>query len=419
MSKSVRIATGVRKLNGHYRVKRGNKERSYRTVQEAIVGRCVDLAMSNVLKGIRKAVPQAERRITNLETHGNCLEREREVSLSIVDAYKLRFPDRRVFVCNDSTRADFAVEVTPDSGLYLGVQLKTSNECSTRKNKWSFNCVRGYKNMPVIGWRIDKSDGWVWDGSFLDSYGGDTLAIYSLNSEITRKSVHKGLIDMTSLVEFLGDVTKHVPQWDLHTSEYLSWEFKQGNRSTFLERVTLQQCKSSHLNASFPQAQAESYDLDNDGERLQLKHACCKDGRSGFTVTMCKMAGTVNGKHSAKPYAKGDFDTLIVMHVLWHMHKVLVWRFPSEALGHYLSDESDNGITVMRVHPTEEMRMQYGLGATPSEKRPHGGGAKSQSLWTREYCVVEDLVEFPVDAEGAAAGHFAHFRAGGTGKNGD
>ena len=59
--------------------------------------------------------------------------------------------------------------------------------------------------MPVIGWRIDKSDGWVWDGSFLDSYGGDTLAIYSLNSEITRKSVHKGLIDMTSLVEELNE----------------------------------------------------------------------------------------------------------------------------------------------------------------------------------------------------------------------
>lgn len=417
--RTTRIATGIVKDRDRFHVPNGrNKLAIYDTEAEARVGRCVMLAIRNVLKGVRQAQPQDVQRAGNVKLHGHNCAQERNVANEMVVSYVARFPDRRAFVCNDGTRADLAVEVEACSELYLPVQLKTANK-ATQSNAWYFSNVRAYKGMPVVGWRVDNNDGWVWDGAWLNKRPSNVLGV-TVNGVHVDESMHKRRFDMDALVAFLGAASEHLPTWTRRAKDYLSWEFEDTNTRGFLERVTLHQYMVLHPKAAFPSVQNGSADVMEEGKKVQLKHVSLRDGRaSGFQCNLHKSAGHRTRQPTYQSYAKGDFDVLVAMHVLWKHKKVLVWQISVDALADYLSDATTEGKQTIYLHMPEAVRGQYELGGAPRVKGDGRRGELCKALWTRHHFVgVQDLVAFPAEAEAAAVGHVAHFLEGGDGKKG-
>ena len=123
-------------------------------------------------------VKLADKRAQDVAIHGGKLDMERKVAIALVDAWrKMGLPG---MLMNDSTKSDLVLGLDDNDDLWLPVQLKTTAGpmSSTNTNPtWFFNSVTGYADMPVVCWRCDCADGWIYDGSFLDEREINSLGI--------------------------------------------------------------------------------------------------------------------------------------------------------------------------------------------------------------------------------------------------
>ena len=147
----------------------------------------------------------AEKRAQDMAIYGGNLDMERKVALALVDAWrKMGLPG---MLLNDSTKGDLLLGLNANDDLWLPVQLKTTagpakGGANTNPNPmWFFNSVTGYANMPVVCWRCDCADGWIYDGSILDERGIHSLGIIpnAKNCQMARARFLK----MEELVQWL------------------------------------------------------------------------------------------------------------------------------------------------------------------------------------------------------------------------
>jgi len=332
-------------------------------------------------------------------------KQERDVCLKLVEVAKER--GHMVCVLNDFVRADVSVmrasrgDATTPSDLPL--QVKTSHRKAD--GRFKFGGMHGYNGMPVLLVGIEKDETlciWILDGGQLDKQckGADLCFTRDPPEDYWNMSF-KSLAEAVNVLA-TGEL---MCAWTLCSLTYLSWDFKGDAHNAFVERITLHQFMKTHPGATFPEAQNGPYDLLDAGKRLQFKHCSLRVDYSGFRANLHKR----DGKKTV-PYASTDWDVLVVMHVLWTYKKVLVWEIPNDKLKTYMSGDTCKGVTSIYVHAPNQIRIQYNLGPAPHVAGDGQGRCKKcKALWTREHCSLQELADFPVEAENAAARFFAHY----------
>ena len=151
----------------------------FKTEREAIVALTAHRAIQNVRAKARQEAKRRallEKRASDLVMHGENSMLERRFALALVDEWR-RQTGRPALVLNDNTRGDVLLGLAPD--VFLCVQLKTTEKAMKRKkNAWYFGKVLGYASMPVVCWRADREDAWVYDGTALEKRGKEDLCIF-------------------------------------------------------------------------------------------------------------------------------------------------------------------------------------------------------------------------------------------------
>ena len=137
--------------------------RTYKTLEEAEAAYAAERALQAEHKRQKAARPQAEIRAENLARHGNNSKLERDFATALHAA------DSKIETMNDSVLADscgFFYDAEPQ--LALGIQLKVAEKPEKSNGSlWVFGNVNHYPRMPVVCWRADKQDGWIYDGTDL------------------------------------------------------------------------------------------------------------------------------------------------------------------------------------------------------------------------------------------------------------
>jgi len=373
----------------------------------------------------RDALSEDERLAVQRAKSGGNLQTEYDVSVQISQAYDKHRGGIGSGPLNDGTRADVelvTVNVNNAAQLfYLPLQVKTAKRA--KDGRWTFDGVFGYMGMPVLLWRRDvgdEGDGWVVNGGTLMDWPAGCLSIKDEHHAALRGAPHFTSLDAAAA--HLATKAIDEQRWTLRTHDYLSWDFKGKAAAQFLERVTLHVDMCRNPEVQFPKEPHGTADAVLGDSKRQHKHCYLRSRGSGFRVNLSKCAGSLNGKRIYVPYAKEDFDVLVVSHVLWEEKKVLVWEIPVDQLGHYLSDETADppikAKTSICVHPPDEVRLEYGLGPALRVEGDGRCGTPSKTLWTRKHFKgVFDLPAFPAEAEKAGAHFFAHFRKGGNAQN--
>ena len=386
------IECGIQKSNSKtaknpYRINDRNSSRYFETYREAKVNRCVNLAIKSLLQKRYNALSSEEKRMQNVQTYGNTSNMERQIAIEIKTVLEKR--GITVIILNDGTRADILIQ-RPD-GLFIPCQLKTTNSCMKRQeNTWKFQHVLGYSGMPVICYRNDKKNGWVFDGKVLDDRKIDDIMI-TPGGKNEALAMHNGTIEQ--ICEFLLESQDKFDKIDQVSA---SWDF-QGNAMTmFKERVSLDlYIRYYDPNATFPINQNGSYDLDSQEQRLQFKLACRMANKNGLHATLHKSAGRIDGKTTYKPYSSGDFDALVVMYIDWTNNKVHIWKIPEQILldKQCLKTEECEGKQSFYVYIPDESQRKH-------------------TSWTCEYYIgVKDVPQnFGPEAETTAARFFVKCR---------
>jgi hypothetical protein len=185
--------------------------------------------------------------------------------------------------------------------------------------------------MPIILWRSDLNDGWVFDGKVLNSYGNDTFAITPGAKRAQLAASGPNPLKKPELVAFLLDFAgKYNPV----TKSDASWDFSDKCISLFKERCTIDlYCKNIDALATFPSTQAGMHDLvGGDGGRVQLKTGRAKKGKRGLLVSVHTSGGRQNQRQCYQPYPVGSFDLLVVYYIDWVGNRAHMWKFPESAL---------------------------------------------------------------------------------------
>ena len=340
---------------------------------------------------------QEEIRAENLERHGNACQQERDVAIEFHAA------DGSVIILNDSVLADMcAFFYANEPTKALGIQLKTTGgPVKGNPNKWQFQHVTGYTGLIVVCWRIDKQDGWVFDGTVLDERKTEGLEITlgGKNAKLALSGVEP--MGMNAIIAFLKSdlVTGDLERFPPRTQEYFSWQFSGRKAYNHLkERIGIHlYIKNIDPLATFPQGQNGSHDLDagnpNDQlRRKQFKTAHKQSGHNGFHVTLHECAGYVGGVKTYRPYIVGVFDELVVFYFDWSANLAHVWRIPASKLAEkgHLRTETQTGHLGFLVYKSTEFKDENG-----------------DVQWTAKpeyYKGTQPIGNFPPEAE-AAAGH--------------
>lgn len=378
----------------------------FATLNEAEAAYATERALQAEYKRQKAARSQTEIYAENNATYGNCSKLERDVANAFCEM------DKAIEVMNDSVLADLCGFFDPhDTTLALPIQLKTAGKpVKSHPNTWMFNAVRGYCGMVVVCWRVDKQDGWVFDGSDLDDRKSKTLLITP--SGVNAKLALSGAtpLGMRALIAFLRDhVATNPDRFPSQAKSFFSWQFGGKAHNNLKERIGVY-LYQTHVDAAsdFPKAQGGSYDLiAGDGKlRLQFKTGRVekgsngyKVGSNGYKVSLCESAGKVDGKPTYRPYPTGAFDELVVYYFDWKANVAHVWRIPASELvaRGYLRTYTQDGKQCLYVYKSKKCKDR-----------------KGNVQWTVAYyqSTTQPLGPFPAEAE-AAAGHLLDdFRSG-------
>merc|ERR1712078_813157 len=318
---------------------------------------------------------------------------------SIVDAWTDAYGENTAKVMNDSTKSDVIVRLTDEENEWLRLQLKTTSG-NNKKNSWAFRRVTGYSGMPVVCWRCDKKDAWVFDGAKLDERGKRDLAV----TPGARNGRKLALASGRKLADLVGDLAALLSRkgnadlWPTVTEEQAQNEL--ASKTHRLERLGILAYIERNSKAgtvfSNPKDQGTHVDLvkveTHDGKqvktRLQFKTARkSPNGGAGFICDLCTSAGSYKGKKKVQPYQEGAFDELVA--VAWvedeaGKQKPEFWVIPEEALkeqGYLRSESGDNpGMIMLPLH-------SQNIGEQPKQN-----ARKQANTWTREFHVGEQRV---------------------------
>lgn len=373
----------------------------FKTLNEAVAAKEAERSKWEEHKQGKLARPREEIRAENVATYGNSLKLERDFVLHLHNT------DEKFEVMNDFVLSDVCAFLYEDCALALGSQLKVSSGPIKGGNAWVFCHVRGYTGMPVVCWRADMQDGWVFDGAVLDKRGKENVWISpgGVNANLALSGKHPLRID--ALIEFLkGDkVAGDRERFPPHSKEFLSWQFGGKKAHNHLkERIGIY-LYQTHIDklATFPQSQAGSYDLLSVGKRQQFKTARFEKGHTGLQVTLQESAGHVDGKATHRPYSSDAFDELVVYYLDWKEKAAHMWRIPASELVRrgYLRTDTQAGKQTISVFKSNVcLQSKKRRGVVPD-------------TWTEDYYhpTTLSLEEFPAEVE-AAAGHLLDaFRA--------
>lgn len=155
--------------------------RSFTTEREAVVVRLAyrfaALLFRRVAKRKAKKRSLADKRAADLNISGGNISRERDFAHALVSSW-IQQTGRPAMVSNDGTRSDVLLGSTT-ANQFLPVQIKTTREAMKghNDNLWGFYQVTGYASMPVVCWRDDCKNAWVFDGAALDKRGLQSLTL--------------------------------------------------------------------------------------------------------------------------------------------------------------------------------------------------------------------------------------------------
>ena len=386
---------GIRAIGNRFQINKREIETgkhttpNFATFAEADEAYTIERALQDAHKRQRAKRSQSEIRAENQKTYGNTCNLERVVAIEFSDVCG------QIDVLNDFVLADICGFFYPkNAALALGIQLKvTASHYKGNPNTWQFRDVEGYAGLPVVCFRADKKNGWVFDGTVLDERKSKDLGITpdGLNAKLAMSGVSP--LGMREIVAFLKDhVATRPDRFPPHTKEYLSWQFSgKKAHNSLKERIEIHLYKT-HVDqvATFPKDQNGSYDLlaGDKKRRLQLKTARQKKRHTALCVGLHEQAGCVDGKRTHRPYAVDAFDELVVYFLDWKKKEAHSWRIPAEKLAEYGYVRTDKraGKQVIYVY----MNRWDGRGRVQ---------------WTHAfYKGINALGVFPPEAE-AAAGH--------------
>ena len=332
MGRVTRISQGIYKRGPKFVIDPKDED-GYRTkplyfdtLEEAIEVRRVEVEKQKKRALIKKSRSDEEKRKDNLETFGNGHAMEREFAIALTRM------DDRFKVMNDSTVADVILHAYECPEKALPIQIKTTsgpkkNQC----NSCSFKDVGGYSGMPVVLWRTDTQEGWVFDGDVLndrkESASEIKIAPGGKNAKLAKSG--QDPLCMEKLVEYLFTIAcEYTPV----TEEEASWTFTSINH--FKEWCTIYFYKTQvDPEASLPNAQNGSFDLvGSKGERIQQKTATCVQGRKALQVNLKEHCGSMNGVTKRRAYSSGSFDVLNVYYLDWKEKEVHSWTIPVQEL---------------------------------------------------------------------------------------
>ena len=299
---------------------------TFRTIEAARTARKAEQARVAERKRLLAARTPEEKRAANLERNGDNSALERNV---LVGWKRLPYTD--LHINNDFTRSDALLGARVKK---LPFQLKvTAGPEKGQPNTWHFKHTRGYKGMPVVVWRDDKNDGWVFDGELLDKRKSDSLAVTPGGKYAKMALSGTKPLTTTELFAFLSKLEAECDETSLLTVEEASWDFKSINH--FKERVGIAQYTKDHdPDVTFPTEQAGSSDLVAGGgmTSMQFKTARTIKGKHGLLVDLKENAGKVDNKPTYRPYSEGSFETLVVYHFDWIANLAHCWIIPESEL---------------------------------------------------------------------------------------
>lgn len=348
------------------------KTRYFATGGEAVVALAVSKMLKNVTLKARKEyqrqhVSLVEKREKDVAIYGNCCNMEREFAILLVNEWE-RCTGKRGIILNDGTRADILLEM--DDMLFLRVQLKTTGGAMKyKKNSWEFSQVSGYTGMPVVCWRCDKEDAWVYDGKTLE---GRTHLYITPNGVNCALSMGKHL-DLESLVSFFkenGSLWEHVSEDDARH------EFQSQNHAKEMRGIDAYKSRFSNSKFCWPSGQNTHVDLLENDQTLQFKNLCEQEGQAGF---LCNFT-TSNGKdHDGKtlktPYSHGSFDVLVA--VWFDAHNTPhFWKIPADVL-------VERGVFATETQPGKTGFYFYGPEGVGKPPNPNVG--RKSDTWTRDF----------------------------------
>ncbi len=316
----------------------------------------------------------AEKRARDVARNGQSMARERGVSLALVLQWKYvtGLPAK---VLNDGTKAD--VLLGQEGGGWLRVQVKTTGGAAKRNQNrsWKFSGVTGYSGMPVVCWRCDKRDAWVFDGGALDERGTKLKDGSGLGVTPGFTNCKLALARGLNLVELVKWLRFNDDTWPLVTEELARHEFESESHAKEMRGIDMYKARFPGEHYAWPDEQGTHVDLLKGATRLQFKTACAApDGTSGFKCHLYTYAGTdEKGTQLHDPYPAGAFDELVV--VVWLGNTARFWQIPEAKLVEhgYLRSGSQPGKKSLKLHATT-------IGVQPS---PHA--CKPADTWTDEY----------------------------------
>lgn len=351
-----KICRGVSKVSDGrkkpYKVLLRNKKlQFFKTVEEALNFRAANDVIGDLVKLVeQKATNNELQRQMNVNLFGQNCHKERNFSEQVVATWKAVFPLRKAFVLNDSVRGDVILGVS--AGDFVQLQIKTASK-SNNGNHWTFRNVDGYPDMPLICWRLDCLDGWLYNHKSLcnrrsmNITPGHGVARDAISSEFP--------VGVDVLIRCID---ANLCEWKICTETYARWNFSDTARNQFVEMVTFHAYESVFGRCTFPSEQSGRFDLYGaNKEKLQFKHVQKRVGNShGFKVHLNVSGGIQNIDGKSKsirvPYSIGDFDTLVLIAIDWHKKQFLLWLIPENVLNNngLLKNCDSNGKTTFYVH---------------------------------------------------------------------
>jgi hypothetical protein len=393
------LPTGIRKHRKQFQLKtrdvvtKKRKTRLFKTLAQAEAAYAAERAKWAEHKRQRAALPQAEKRTENVARNGNSGKREREFATALHAA------DPKIETMNDSVLTDSCGFFYDEPELALGIQIKATPKPMTgQDNTWVFKQVNHYPGIPVVCWRADKKDGWIYDGTRLVERKTDDLLVtpgrknakLAINTDDARTRAKP--LPLEGLVARLRELAADRVRFPPRTKAFLSWQFGGKAHKQLKERIGLHFETLRDPGATFPEAQAGSFDqLGGDGvTRRQLKTGCVLAGQNGWFVPLRENAGKVDGKATYRPYAAGAFDELVVYVLDWSTKTARVWRIPESNLVSkgYLRTATQMGVTTLYVYEFAERQSKY----------------SNADTWTASFFEGTVPLVLPPEAE-AAAGH--------------
>lgn len=377
LPKGVRIykskGKGIRKAKPRHLCKQyttwiDGRNQYFATVEDAVAARETYRASKDKAKATTRAALK-DKRARDLESHGQDLAKEREFSLALVAAWKAA-TGLSALVLNDGTVADVLLLRKEDE--WLRVQVKTATAGATNDGRaWIFREVLGYPGMPVICWRRDHLDAWVYDGDDLDERGKEGLSL-TPGFKNCRLALARDLT-LSSLVTWLQ---KNASRWPTVTEHAARHQFRSENARLEMKGIDAYKDRWPQRQCSWPNGAHSHTDLIVDGRRVQFKTAQPRGNESGFKCPLSTSAGTSTaGQRLYDPYPAGSFDTLVA--VAWLDDQPHFWIIPAKELEDrgYMRSESVAGMTCLALH-------------APIGKQPNPQARRRADTWTGTYFCV-------------------------------